>query len=267
METNKYQNGKIYKIVDNGYNKCYIGSTCETLSMRMVRHRAQFNQWKQGKNHRPTTSLYIFEEFGVNNCKIELLENFPCESKEQLLKQEGFHIKNTECVNKRIECQTRKEYRDIHKEDMKQYRLNNKEIIAEQTHQYWINNKERMREWRNEKFRCDTCNGFYTRNSKTTHEKTEKHLNALKGLESTGLVCSVCRCTYTWGHRRRHERSVRHIQALEASTNNTDSVDSSHSSASSSTSESRAPPSVPDGSELPPSYPLLAASSCSNSSK
>ena len=29
---NKYQNSKIYKIVDVGYNKCYIGSTVEELS-------------------------------------------------------------------------------------------------------------------------------------------------------------------------------------------------------------------------------------------
>ena len=32
---NKYQRGKIYKIVDIGCTKCYIGSTIETLSNRM----------------------------------------------------------------------------------------------------------------------------------------------------------------------------------------------------------------------------------------
>ena len=36
---NKYQNGKIYKITDIAYNKCYIGSTTEGLSLRMARHR------------------------------------------------------------------------------------------------------------------------------------------------------------------------------------------------------------------------------------
>ena len=32
MDSSKYQNGKIYKITDIGYSKCYIGSTCESLS-------------------------------------------------------------------------------------------------------------------------------------------------------------------------------------------------------------------------------------------
>ena len=40
MENNRYQNGKIYKFVDNGYNKCYIGSTIEALSVRMAKHRS-----------------------------------------------------------------------------------------------------------------------------------------------------------------------------------------------------------------------------------
>ena len=37
---NKYANGKIYKIVDNAYTGCYIGSTIQPLSSRMSTHRA-----------------------------------------------------------------------------------------------------------------------------------------------------------------------------------------------------------------------------------
>ena len=47
MSENKLKNGKIYKIVDVGYNKCYIGSTCESLSQRMARHRKDFRRWKK----------------------------------------------------------------------------------------------------------------------------------------------------------------------------------------------------------------------------
>ena len=39
---NKYHNGKIYKIVDNAYTKQYIGSTTESLSQRMTRHRSGY---------------------------------------------------------------------------------------------------------------------------------------------------------------------------------------------------------------------------------
>ena len=31
--------------------------------------------------------------------KIELIENYPCLGSEELLKREGFHIQNTECIN------------------------------------------------------------------------------------------------------------------------------------------------------------------------
>ena len=48
---NRFQNAKIYKIVDVGYNKCYIGSTCEELSRRMAHHREGFKIFlRDGKN-------------------------------------------------------------------------------------------------------------------------------------------------------------------------------------------------------------------------
>jgi hypothetical protein len=50
METNKnkYENGKIYKIVDIGYNSCYYGSTVQSLAMRMGGHRRNYNVFKNG---------------------------------------------------------------------------------------------------------------------------------------------------------------------------------------------------------------------------
>jgi len=42
---------------------------------------------------------------------IELIENFPCENKEQLNKREGEIIRSMDCVNKRIAGRTMPEYR------------------------------------------------------------------------------------------------------------------------------------------------------------
>ena len=43
MEINiKIQNAKIYKVVDIGYNKCYIGSTCSSLDLRMEKHISKY---------------------------------------------------------------------------------------------------------------------------------------------------------------------------------------------------------------------------------
>ena len=41
--------------------------------------------------------IYIFNEFGIENCKIELIENYPCQSKEELFKREGGHQSNRMC--------------------------------------------------------------------------------------------------------------------------------------------------------------------------
>ena len=126
---NKYQNAKIYKIVDIGYNKCYIGSTCEEPSMRMARHRAHFKHFLNNtKGH--IRSFDIFNEYGVENCKIELIEYFKCDTLQELRRKEGEHIKNNECVNKHVAGRTVKEYHEDNKnkilEQAKEYREQNK---------------------------------------------------------------------------------------------------------------------------------------------
>ena len=94
---NRYENGKNYKITDVGYNKCYIGSTCESLSKRMERHRTQYKEYIKGRMKKKTTAIDIFNELGIENCTIELIENYPCQSKEELFKREGGHQSNRMC--------------------------------------------------------------------------------------------------------------------------------------------------------------------------
>ncbi len=40
---NIYQNGKIYKVLDQSDNILYIGSTYKTLKNRQKNHRGQYN--------------------------------------------------------------------------------------------------------------------------------------------------------------------------------------------------------------------------------
>ena len=90
---NRYENLKIYKITDTGYNKVYVGSTCESLSKRIERHRAKYSSYKTGKTNKNLSVFEIFDEFGIEDCKIELIENYPCSCKEELLRREGHYIK------------------------------------------------------------------------------------------------------------------------------------------------------------------------------
>ena len=145
---NKYHNSKIYQITDIGYNKCYIGSTCEELSRRMARHRIKYKSFLSGSIKDNIRSFDLFNEYGVENCKIELIEYFKCDTLQELRRKEGEHIKNNECVNKYVAGRTVKEYhednKDKIKEYLKEYREQNRDKIKESREQ----NKDKIKEYR-----------------------------------------------------------------------------------------------------------------------
>jgi hypothetical protein len=139
-----YKNGKIYTIRSYQTDEIYIGSTTQTLTKRLSKHKADFKWWKKGK-HRYLTSFDIVK---YDDVYIELLELCPCENKMELFKHEGEFIRSMDCVNKLIAGRTFKEYLD-------EYREKNKDKIKQ-------------------KFNCD-CGGKYIHQHKSTHLKTKKH--------------------------------------------------------------------------------------------
>ena len=40
-----YRKGQIYKVCDQTFTKCYIGSTTQPLSKRMEKHRSDFKKY------------------------------------------------------------------------------------------------------------------------------------------------------------------------------------------------------------------------------
>ena len=172
-----YKNGKIYKIVDNAYTKMYIGSTTQILSKRFYLHKSKYLKWKNGSQHKFSV-FDIFDEFEIENCKIELIELYPCNSKEELEKKEGEHIRNNNCVNKRIEGRTKKEYtfdtKDKRKEYKKEYYEKNKDKLIEKTKKHFELNKDKIKENRKKKEVCE-CGYEYTVINKNRHLKTKKH--------------------------------------------------------------------------------------------
>ena len=65
MDECGYENGKIYKIVDENDDIIYVGSTKTTLKVRWDRHKLKCDEYK-----------------------IQLIENYPCESRRELEKYE-----------------------------------------------------------------------------------------------------------------------------------------------------------------------------------
>jgi len=82
----------------------YIGSTAvPLLCVRMGGHRSGY------KNSNKCSSRILFDEYGVENCIIELIENYPCADRHELNRREGEIIQGRDCVNKNISGRTLKE--------------------------------------------------------------------------------------------------------------------------------------------------------------
>jgi hypothetical protein len=137
--------GKIYKLV--GYGLTYYGSVNNvSLPDRKSKHKYDYKRFKNGNGHY-ISSFDIIEK--GDDWDIEIVEDNI--ENEQLLKLEGFYIKNNECVNKRIAGRTKKEYYEDNKEKIKAYKSqwakDNRERLKAKYHENKIdiNRKRRVR--------------------------------------------------------------------------------------------------------------------------
>ena len=177
---------EIYKITDIGYNKCYIGSTTEELSQRMARHRQNYKHFLNGGKGSHIRSYDLFNEYGIEKCKIELIEYYKCDTLQELRKREGEHIKNTECVNKYVASRTYKEYREDNKDRVQArdktrwityYQEHKEEIIAQKS-EY----REKHRDKVNEHVKAyrDKNREKVNEKAKEYREKNRDEINARK---------------------------------------------------------------------------------------
>ena len=144
---NKYQHGKIYKIVDNTNDQVYVGSTCQKrLSQRLNDHVRHYKDYLIGKFNYVSS----FEIFKNNNYDIILLETVQCETRDELRARERHYIETLSCVNKRVEGRTKKEYYEANKEDIKEYqrewRIAHKDELKEYQKEWNQQHKEEQRE-------------------------------------------------------------------------------------------------------------------------
>jgi hypothetical protein len=94
-----YKNGKIYKITANDDKLIYIGCTCGSLKLRFNAHKSKAKTSKCIKSYR-VSILTSFQLFEYDDVKIELIENYPCDNKRDLLLRERDYMEKYECVNK-----------------------------------------------------------------------------------------------------------------------------------------------------------------------
>jgi uncharacterized damage-inducible protein DinB len=138
-----YKNGRIYKLWSPQGDEIYIGSTVNSLAKRKGEHKTNYNI---GNN---ISSKILFEKY--DDVRIELIEEFPCENKQQLNAREGYYIRTLDCVNKHIAGRTQKEWvednKEKIKEQQKQYIEDNKEHLKNYKKEYYENNTEHIKEY------------------------------------------------------------------------------------------------------------------------
>jgi len=168
-EINKYENGSIYMLYCQygDIRDRYYGSTTQELHKRLYEHKHTLD----------CSSKILIEKYGEDNIIIELVEPYPCKSRVELRAREGFYIRNNECVNKRIEGRSRKEWIKDNSEVINaknaKYRAEHKEDIKAYKEKYIAENPEKKKA-NNSKYRAENPEKIKTYQSKYRVENPEK---------------------------------------------------------------------------------------------
>ena len=190
-----YTKGTIYMLeptIEYEEGDIYYGSTTQTLHKRFYEHKKLFRLNYQGK------SKTLFEKYGIENVKIILIKNYPCEGKKELEAEEATYIRNNKCVHRNIPSRSQKEYREDNKEKLKAYFKDynetnkekkqeyfkgycetNKEKLNEQRRQYREVNKEKINEKKKEKIKCE-CGCEVLKQNIRQHQSNKKHMDLMK---------------------------------------------------------------------------------------
>ena len=127
---NIYENGKIYKIIDNTNNDIYIGSTTNKyLCNRLAQHK--HNAYNDKRANLASKQIILNGDY-----KIILIENYSCKTKDELRAREQYYIDKFDCINKISSYNT--------KEDIRQKCLRNNAIYRNKNREY-INGYHRTR--------------------------------------------------------------------------------------------------------------------------
>lgn len=234
-----YKNAKIYSIRSYQTDEVYIGSTCQPLSKRMVDHRSNYKCWKKDSNKNSYITSYEILQY--DDAYIELIELFPCTSKEELFKQEGKHIRETEnCVNKVVAGRTKgeyyvdnrdklaaqhKNYRDTHKQERAQYLEDNKEALLEKGKIYREEHRAEIQARFADYYKTnkvalsDKHKEYYqvTKNAQIEKAKAYYHANKAKiqAHRQMKTQCEICNLEFAKANISRHTKSKAHIANVE----------------------------------------------------
>lgn len=170
---NRYKNGKIYKIlcVDGHY---YYGSTIQRLYERLSSHK------KLSKTAKTVLYNHI-NIIGWDNASMQLVEDYPCETNQQLRAKEDEYITKSKddplCLNVNRAYVSEDEY----KKKMKEYYEENKDAILtysvfyREDHRDEILEKKSAYREKNRTLLCEKQKKYVQQNSERVHKAKKKY--------------------------------------------------------------------------------------------
>ena len=143
---NKYKNGKIYKLSCND-GHYYYGSTTTSLEKRFICHKHAI------KNNTHGGQYFYFSLIQIDDIMIELVENYQCHTKMELLQKENEYIiahkSDPFCLNTYQSFQSEedkkeydKRYHEAHPDKAKEYNESHREEATQRTKEYRMKHKE-----------------------------------------------------------------------------------------------------------------------------
>jgi hypothetical protein len=222
-----YLNGRIYCIRNNVDDDVYVGSTCQSISKRMAKHRGSMNEPKRD------TKIYVkMRELGADNFYIELIEECPCENKEQLRKREGHFIREMGTLNKNIAGRTvqeqNKAYYENNKEQIyetcKTWKEANPEKVIAYKQKWYANNKEdiaikgKERYEENKEQICEQQKEYRENNKELLKERYNANKETIQARDKAWrIIKHDCDCggSFSNSDKARHLKTKKHQTYLE----------------------------------------------------
>ena len=160
----------------------------------MTTHRAHYSGTRAGKQQNLFYSK--MHELGIENFYIELVEECPCDNKEQLRAREGYFIRQRGTLNSQIAGRSKQEY---HKDTA--------EHIKQRSHNYYKQNKEKSKEtqkqWR------ETHQEQIKEQKKKWYQEHKNHCREVRDKWNVSVECQ-CGGRYKLEYKSKHLRSLLH---------------------------------------------------------
>lgn len=232
-----YKNGIIYKIWSPSTGLQYIGSSTQPKAKRMAQHRLDKKNYELGKRKSWISSFLVLEH---DDARIDIIEEYPCESKAQLDKIEGEYIRKLDCVNKKIPGRTPKEWRsdnsDIIRRNKKQHYEKNKEQILEKGNKYYVENKSKILQKKKQNYILNRAKilqqkkkyadknkdkiseyqkEYYSNNKDRLNEYIRQYREDKKEKLKEKVKCEICGTKVNKYNLKRHKKSQSCLKVFE----------------------------------------------------